>query len=77
MNEQMSEDEAELENIWMSKRMAYVFEPLTRQRVARPISAEDCGGVAAPDGDGTKERAGRQPTPRTTQLMAQILIKLN
>lgn len=77
MNEEMSEDGAELENIWMSKPMAYVFEPLTRQKVARPIFAKDCGGVAAPDGDGTKERAGRKPTPRKTQLMAQILIQLN
>lgn len=30
--------------------------PLTRRRGERPIFTEDCGGAAAPDGDGSKER---------------------
>lgn len=67
MNKEISEDEAECENFWTSYPMASNLWAIDK--------AENCGGAAAPDGDGTEETT----SPRTTgtQLMAQILIQLN
>lgn len=70
------EDQAERETFWTSSPTACAFEPLTRRRFERPSLVEDCG-AEAPDGGNSEERVGRQPSPRTTELMAQILNRLN
>lgn len=54
----MSANEAEREVFWMLSPLTCAFEPLTRRRVERDIFAEDFGGAAAPDGDGTENRVG-------------------
>lgn len=55
MNEEMLEDQPQREKVWTSNPIAFVFEPMTRWRVDRPIIAEDSGGAAVLEADDTEE----------------------